>query len=165
MTHEAFAEAYESGVRRTVGFLLSWGAARDLAPDVAQWAWMHGFERLELLRNDSSVVSWVNSIAWNHYRRLRHSRRAEEPLTERCGGATEIDWAAVDIGRILGACSESDRALFEARLMGHTTDEIAGQLGITGTAVRLRLLRARRAVRRMLRLEGKELESSLPMAA
>lgn len=165
MTHEAFAEAYESGVRRTVGFLLSWGAARDLAPDVAQWAWMHGWERLELLRNDSSVVSWVNSIAWNHYRRLRHSRRAEEPLTERSGGATEINWASVDVGRILGACSESDRALFEARLMGHTTDEIAGQLGITGTAVRLRLLRARRAVRRMLRLEGKGLESSLPLAA
>jgi DNA-directed RNA polymerase specialized sigma24 family protein len=164
MTNEAFAEAYETGVRRTVGFLLSWGAARDLAPDIAQWAWMHGWERLELLRNDSSVVSWVNSIAWNHYRRLRHSRRAEEPLTDRCGGATEMNWAMVDVGRILGACSANDRALLEARLMGHTTDEIAGQLGISGTAVRLRLLRARRTVRKMLRLESKDF-SSLPQAA
>ena len=75
-----------------------------------------------------------------------------------------MNWAMVDVGRILGACSANDRALLEARLMGHTTDEIAGQLGISGTAVRLRLLRARRTVRKMLRLESKDF-NSLPQAA
>jgi RNA polymerase sigma factor (sigma-70 family) len=153
MTNHEFGKAYEGGIRRTITFLLSRGVQPDIAPDVAQWAWVHGWERLELLRNETAVVSWVNTIALNHYRRIFQMRRTEEPLTDDCAGTAEINWASVDVERILEGCTEGHRLLLQAHLMGQTTDEIANELGVSATAVRIRLFRARRSVRKMLGLE------------
>jgi DNA-directed RNA polymerase specialized sigma24 family protein len=62
-----------------------------------------------------------------------------------------IDFAAIDIARILTFCRPSDRHLLEQSMSGVTTAEIAREQGASDTAIRIRLLRARRDAR--LRVE------------
>jgi RNA polymerase sigma-70 factor (ECF subfamily) len=62
-----------------------------------------------------------------------------------------MDIAAIDAVRVLNSCRPGERALLEHQLIGATVEEIAQVTGVTRTAIRLRLLRARRAVR--VRLE------------
>jgi RNA polymerase sigma factor (sigma-70 family) len=78
-----FGDAYEKGFRRTVAFLRRRGANLDLAEDLAQTAWVRGWEHLSTLRVDQHIQAWVNSIAYNllrdhlrdhslQIRRMRH---------------------------------------------------------------------------------------------
>jgi len=161
----SFCNAYENGLRRTVSFLQSRGVDRDAAADVAQWAWIRGWERLEMLRDDSVLLSWINAIAWNRYRYLARSSRNEQPLPETYQGKSEFNWAALEVRRILQNCLPDHRTLFEAQLLGYTPREIGKKLGISETAVRIRMLRARRSVRSMLRKERPAALRSIAQAA
>ena len=91
------------------------------------------------------VVTWVNAIALNAYRGLRRKEPCYEVLKEL--RAPDLSLAAIDVGRILGLCRPRDRALLEQQMQGFTTREIARREGVTTTAIRIRLLRARRRVR------------------
>jgi len=147
MTSEGYGLAYARGFDLTVRFLLSRGVQRDHATEVAQAAWVRGWERLSQLRNESVVVTWVNTIALNVYRTwLRRELRNPETveLADKTGG---VDLAAIDVAKILEFCSPCDRRLFEQNLVGVTTKEMAAERGVTETAIRIRLLRARREAR------------------
>ena len=154
MTREEYAHAYKDGIRLTYRFLLSRGVGRDSAEENSQAAWMRGWERLDQLRSDELVTTWVNTIALNLYRRaLRRERRLQLLQDPRYAntvpnwGAT--NWAAIDVSRILAFCRLPDRLLLEAQMDGKTAEEIADQEGVSQTAIRIRLLRARRAARRV----------------
>lgn len=149
MTREEFGAAYEEGRMRTVRFLRSRGAEWDLATDISQMAWMRGWERLAQLRERNLLVTWVNTIALNLYFRALHDERRQVALQEPRYSCGFLNWAAIDLSRILDGCRVSDRALLEAQLNGFTAKEIAGETGTSETAVRLRLLRARRAARKL----------------
>lgn len=145
-----FGNAYREGLQRTINFLMSRGVPYDLAPDVAQSAWLRGWERLGQLRDDSIILAWINTIALNHFRRSLRSRCQEEALTpEHDGKAAGVNVAAIDLNRIMRACSPKDRALLEAQLAGATPKELAQREGVSQTAIRIRLLRARRSARRL----------------
>jgi DNA-directed RNA polymerase specialized sigma24 family protein len=59
--------------------------------------------------------------------------------------------AAIDVKRILGDCKPNDRVVLEGHYIeGYKVQEIARQNGWSETAVRIRLLRARRSVERRL---------------
>jgi DNA-directed RNA polymerase specialized sigma24 family protein len=58
-----------------------------------------------------------------------------------------IDMAAIDVARILRFCRPRERQLLELQMQGATTEEIARDSGVTETAIRIRLMRARRAAR------------------
>jgi DNA-directed RNA polymerase specialized sigma24 family protein len=58
-----------------------------------------------------------------------------------------VDLAPLDAAKILNFCQPGDRKLFEYQLGGLTAKEIAKQQGVSATAIRIRLFRARRAVR------------------
>jgi transposase-like protein len=58
----------------------------------------------------------------------------------------DVNLGAIDLGRFLEWCRPSDRQLFEDYLQGYPIEEIARRQGISYTAVRIRLLRARRSV-------------------
>jgi len=154
MTPTTWSAAYETGIGRTIAFLCSRGVGRDLAPDIAQGAWMHGWQLLGQLRDERFLTTWVNSIALNQYRMWLRSRRQEEPVSEQCAGGAELNWAAIDVGQILRRCRPGHRAVLEAQLMGRTSEEIARQFGITATAARIRLVRARRAARELMTVRG-----------
>jgi DNA-directed RNA polymerase specialized sigma24 family protein len=146
MTREQYGEAYQGGFELTVRLLLSRGATRDRAREVAQAAWAKGWERLFQLRNEDLVVTWVNTIALNLYRSVLRSEPAYQSLPELCSKGS-INLAAIDVSRILKICRPCDRLLLEEQMRGVTAEEIAKKQGVTETAIRIRLLRARRAAR------------------
>lgn len=147
MTRESYGQAYQDGLNHTIRFLLSRGIARDTAMDVAQGAWSRGWERLHQLRDDRMVVTWVNTIALNRYRQTIRYEKRNQALVEPIYAKSGLNWAAIDLSRILAGCRDQDRALLEAQLRGITAKEIAEARGCSQTAVRIRLLRARRAAR------------------
>ncbi len=151
MTRESYGEAYQHGFEKTARFLVSRGASWEGARETAQAAWARGWERVEQLRDDELVVRWVNTIALNAYRGLLRAelprQASEEPTPRLSGKVARIDLAAIEVARILQACRPRDRVLFEQQMHGLTSQEIAQEQGVTKTAIRIRLLRARRAVR------------------
>jgi DNA-directed RNA polymerase specialized sigma24 family protein len=147
MTRSAYGQAYQAGFERTIRFLISRGAPLDGAQEAAQAAWARGWERLHQLRNTDMLLTWVNTIALNMYRRvLRTEVRFHQPLPELYSGL-RIDTAAIDVARILKFCRPRERQLLELQMQGVTTGEIARHNGVTETAIRIRLMRARRAAR------------------
>jgi DNA-directed RNA polymerase specialized sigma24 family protein len=120
---------------------------RDLANESAQAAWVRGWERVAQLRDESMVLTWVNTIALNFYRRLIRKESAQTTPTLR-EKTVAIDIAAIDVARILTFCRPCDRLLLEQQyLNGISIGEIARDRGVTETAIRIRLLRARRDAR------------------
>jgi len=150
MTREEYGVAYQRGYDLTVRLLVSRGAPRDGAFEAAQAAWARGWERLPQLREESLVVTWVNTIALNAYRSILRRESNFEALPE-LSTKTGVDLAAIDVSRILGLCRPRDRVLLEQQMRGVTNEEMAIMQGVTTTAIRIRLLRARRAAR--MRLE------------
>jgi RNA polymerase sigma-70 factor (ECF subfamily) len=163
MTSTAYGEAYRAGFDRTVRFLMSRGAASDGAVEAAQAAWVRGWERLYQLRDEKMVLTWVNTIALNVYRGLLRKEKPVVPLRER-HRQFEIDLAPIDVGIILTSCRRRERALLDLQLQGIKADEIADQRGVSKTAIRIRLMRARRSVRdRMERRRVQRLARAVPL--
>lgn len=146
MTRDEYGQAYQRGFDLTVRLLLSRGAPRERAREVAQAAWARGWERLCQLRNDTLVVTWVNTIALNVYRTVLRREPAYQPLPE-LRTSPGVNLAAIDVARILQFCRPCDRILLEQQMSGVTAEELARKQGVTETAIRIRLLRARRAAR------------------
>jgi RNA polymerase sigma factor (sigma-70 family) len=149
VTSSIYGQAYQSGFERTIRFLISRGVGRDDAQEVSQAAWARGWECLEQLRDDDLVLTWVNTIALNIYRRALHSERLRQPLPELFSKLT-INVAAIDIDSVLQSCQPRERHLLELQMHGATAKEIAQDDGVTETTVRIRLMRARRAARARL---------------
>jgi DNA-directed RNA polymerase specialized sigma24 family protein len=147
MTRDGYGQAYLRGFQLTVRFLLSRGLRRDLASEVAQTAWVRGWERRGQLRNETLVITWVNTIALNVYRSMLRTESLNRELPDLAGRAVAIDLAAIDAARVLNSSGPRDRLLFEQYMNGFTMAEIARQQNVTETAIRIRLLRARRAAR------------------
>jgi len=146
MTEEYFALAYQKGFHLTVRFLLSRGLLDEVALDTAQAAWTKGWERREQLRQPNLVFTWTNSIALNiHRTQLRREPRTE-PLLE-VEASNSLNVAAIDVERMLQECRPNDRSVLEKHYIeGYKATEIAQLQGCSETAVRIRLLRARRKI-------------------
>jgi len=145
VTRDEYGKAYEKDFQYTVRFLMSRGAHRDAATELAQAAWARGWEQLSQLRNESFLRVWISTIALNLF---RGGLRAERPLCElHDTSVTQINLAAIDIAQILQSCSPRDQALLLRHMYGFTVAEIAHRENLTDTAVRIRLMRARRAAR------------------
>ena len=148
MTRSDYGRAYQAGFKSTVRLLESKGAPHDTAEETAQAAWTRGWERIDQLRNEELLRTWVNAIAMNMYRRSARNDIRRQPLLDRSGGA-DVDIAAIDLKRLLKCCCSSDRVLLLYQLHGLTTSEMARKIGATETAIRIRLMRARRSARSM----------------
>ena len=151
MTREEFGSAYSRGYNMTVRFLVSRGLSYDSAQETAQAAWVKGWERLGQLRDSSMVLTWMNSIALNIHRSCVRREPFLQTLPE-LPTPPKVNLAAIDVRRILKSCKKNDRMVLQRHyLEGYKVQEIAKAHGWTDTAVRIRLLRARRAVNKRLR--------------
>jgi len=151
MTREEFGSAYSRGYNMTVRFLVSRGLSYDTAQETAQAAWVKGWERLGQLRDSSMVLTWMNSIALNIHRSCVRREPFLQTLPE-LPTAPKVNLAAIDVRRILKTCKKNDRMVLQRHyLEGYKVQEIARAHGWSDTAVRIRLLRARRAVNKRLR--------------
>jgi RNA polymerase sigma factor (sigma-70 family) len=151
MTREEYGSAYQGGFPLTVRFLISRGLSYDSALDTAQAAWLKGWEHLAQLRDPSLVLTWTNSIAINIHRSYLRREPQTQTLPELVA-PPRMNVASIDANRILKECRPNDRAVLEGHYIeGYKVQEIAARHGWTETAVRIRLLRARRSVVRRLR--------------
>ena len=146
MTREAYGSAYQNGFRLTVRFLLSRGIRNESAMEFAQAGWARGWEMLAQLRDENMVSTWVNSIALNYYRKWLRQEGNFSTLPDLHGGE-EPNMAAIDLRKVLKFVKPDDRLLFQRRMEGESISEIAKDNQVSDTAIRLRLLRARRTVR------------------
>jgi RNA polymerase sigma factor (sigma-70 family) len=150
MTRDEYGAAYQKGYGLTVRFLVSRGLAWDNAQETAQAAWARGWERLGQLRDSGMVLTWMNSIALNIHRSFLRREPLPHALPE-IPTPPKVNLAAIDVKRILQCCRSKDRLVLERHyLEGFKVREIAFEHGWTETAVRIRLLRARRSLRERL---------------
>jgi len=147
-----YAKAFETGFPATRRFLLSRGAAVEEAEEIAQAAWVRGWEFRDQLRDPDLVGFWVNSIARNLFR-ARFRGRIMAPID----GVEAPYWMnleEIEVHRMLERCSGRDRELLERSLEGYSAEEIAQSEGITSTGIRVRLLRIRQSLRQQLSLSA-----------
>ena len=166
MTRESYGTAYQRGFGQTLRFLRSRGVPFERARDVSQTAWAKGWERLDQLRDDRLVFTWVNAIALNVQNRLQQNEPAWQGLPESAplpdgGNAVGVttpphaNLAAIDMARILKICCPVDRVLLRHQMVGLTPREIARMRGVPEGAMRVRLLRARQSARMRLEQLGR----------
>jgi DNA-directed RNA polymerase specialized sigma24 family protein len=150
MQRNDYAMAFQSGYGGTRRFLLARGASVEEAEEIAQAAWVRGWEHRDQLRDPGLVGFWVNSIARNLFR-ARFRGPLTTPLGELNSSYTNpsytMDLDLIELRRMLDNCSRRDRALLERSLQGYSAEEIARGSGITSTGIRVRLLRIRRSLR------------------
>ncbi len=150
MTREEYGSAYQKGYNLTVRFLVSRGLSYDSAQETAQAAWAKGWERLAQLREDNMVLTWMNSIALNIHRSYIRREPLLQTLPE-LSTPPKVNLAAIDVRRILKCCKTNDKLVLQRHyLEGYKVQEIASSQGWTETAVRIRILRARRSVGKRL---------------
>lgn len=151
MQQAVYANAFESGFGATRRFLVSRGAPIDEAEEIAQAAWVRGWEYREQLRDPLLVSFWVNSIARNLFR-ARFRAKIQVPLEAGPEPSYAFDTHALELRRMLEHCEASDRALLEESLQGYSAEEMAQGTGISTVGIRVRLLRARQSIRRKMDL-------------
>ena len=140
--------AFESGYTATRRFLMSRGAAIDEAEEIAQAAWVRGWECREQLRDPLLVGFWVNSIARNLFR-ARFRLPQESPI-EDVSATYSINLEALEVRLLLERCSVRDRDLLLKSLEGYSAEEMAEGSGVTSTGIRVRLLRIRQGLRHQM---------------
>lgn len=147
---------YDAHVDRIYRLMYRMTGDGDMAQDFTQDTFIRAFERLEQYRGDSSLATWLHtiavSVALNGMRKVKriHAR------TENIEDAPEIAVAAkgftVDLKLRLhsavDALSEKLRPVFLMHdVEGYTHEEIAGSLGIPVGTSKARLFDARAKLR------------------
>lgn len=130
-----------------------------LAQDIAQAALLHALEHLGELRRADRLGAWVRRIVTNESR-MEARRRASRPqmveegcarATLPCDGDRRLD-ARRALRRVVEAAPQLPPLLeqtFRMRVVeGLTTRQTAEKLGVSEEAVRARLSRARKRLRR-----------------
>jgi RNA polymerase sigma-70 factor (ECF subfamily) len=165
-TLEGDQQAFETLVRRheRLVFRIAGGFLRDHGEveDIAQEAFLRAYEALPRFRVGAPFAPWIAQIAtrlcYDRLRKLVHRDVTWEDLSpterqaaEALARATpeEHPVATRDLAeRLLATVSPRDRqVLILSEAMGYTAAETAKVLGCTALAARLRLHRAKRAVR------------------
>ena len=123
MERKDYGEAFQAGYGATRRFLLALGAAVEVAEEVAQAAWVRGWEYRDQLRDPGMVGFWVNSIARNLYR-----ARFRGPMTMQMDGvhpSYTMEMQTLELRRLLDRCTRRDRKLLERNLAGYSAEEMA----------------------------------------
>jgi len=145
---EQFEHAFRQGYNRTLRFLVSRGAKSETAEEITQAAWARGWECRWQLQRPDMIGAWINSIAKNMLRNCARANQKLEDLGEYPNAASPFATTKMDVTKILSRCGDRDSMILRGYyLEGYTSEEIAQQVGLTSVAVRVRLLRIRRALR------------------
>lgn len=161
MSGDALAERalYDTHVERIYRLAFRLTGDRDMAEDCTQETFIRAFERLGQFRGDSSLATWLHTIAvsvtLNGMRKVKRINTRLDDLAETPLLAVEARDLAPDLkARLFEAIDRLSDKLRVVFLMhdveGFTHDEIGGALGIpTGTS-KARLFDARAKLRAAL---------------
>lgn len=148
ISERKFSHAYKRDFDKTVRFLRSRGMSEDRAEEFAQGAWSRGWERRRQLQDPRRVSAWINTIAFNLFRnQCRKPRHDELPLN--LAGPRPKHRHRLDAETLMKECSDRDQKLIKKfYLEGYESQEIAAETDMTPGAIRIRLMRARRRMRK-----------------
>ena len=127
----------------------------DIAEEAEQAAWAVACRRLKDLRDPDRLRAWLMSIAANEARQIIRSRRrrtVRELAVGQPAAARDVDQAAlIDLANAVARLDPRDRSIVGMRFIGgFEAAEIAGVMGMTASAVRVRLHRLLDRLRRDL---------------
>lgn len=131
---------------------------REDAEDLLQESLLQALRRLSSLRDEGSFRSWLLSIV--HHRFIDRCRRSE--TRQKTLEGVQQAWyndshsnSQNHLWSVLHSLPDQNREIICLFYMeGLSTEEIAEITGLSGSAVRLRLMRGRRALRDRLTEEG-----------
>lgn len=148
--------------RRFLEFVARRVGSREDAEDILQAALAKSLEKGRSLRRGESVVAWFYRLLRNaitdHYRRRRaqlkaHARLPAEPLLDPGFDRwLERNVCTCVLAEVEDLKPEYAEILRRVEIEERPLGETAGELGITANAARVRLHRARRALRERLEL-------------
>jgi RNA polymerase sigma-70 factor (ECF subfamily) len=118
----------------------------DIAEEAEQAAWGVAYRRLRDLRDPERLRPWLMSIAANEARQIvrsRHRRTVRELSVASSSRPPDRDQAAlIDLAGALSRLDPRDRAIVGLRFLGgFESAEIGRAVGMTASAVRVRLHR------------------------
>jgi RNA polymerase sigma factor (sigma-70 family) len=158
----AFRELYTRHTPRLFQFVLRIvGGAEHDAEDVVQETWIRATNALSTFRWDAAFATWLTGIGLNVARGLlRRQGRWELPLDPDAPEPSRPpppDGDRIDLERALALLPTGYRTVLVLYdVEGYTHDEIAERLGIATGTSKSQLSHARRALRRMLEPQSKE---------
>lgn len=147
--------------KQFLNFLQKRVGSREDAEEILQTAFVKSLEKGETIREDGSAVAWFYRVLRNaltdHHRRRATGRKALEALASKATDATEDPDPALE--QVICGCMKDligllnpdyERILRRVDLEGADVSAVAGEIGITAGNARVRLHRARQALRREL---------------
>ena len=153
LNRTAFGRAYRDGYPTTIRFLMARGMGVGEAQEAAQAGWARAWERRESLRDPGRLLAWVSVISMNIYRRSFMRAKTHVPLDPSSHGAkvsAKASEVRAELAWALECCSPEERRLLrESYILGLTSEEMASESGSSAVTVRVRLMRARRKVRKV----------------
>lgn len=170
LTEIQFSAAYRGSFQRTIQFLQSSGVPVDLAEEIAQAAWVRGWECRDQLKNHAAIGIWVNSIAKNLFRvackrkknfcstaDIDEDSKEALILSRNPSHSTE---ANSDVWACLSDIPDEDRDLLVRHYMeGWSSNELGPVLGISPVTVRVRILRIKNSIRAKMHLPMLDIDS------
>jgi RNA polymerase sigma-70 factor (ECF subfamily) len=159
--HPAVEAALVESHREFLGFLVRRLGDRDTAEDVLQEFYLRVVNRGSELRQAESVVAWLYTVLRttlvDHYRREAARRRRDadfalmQTLAEDRWDVEPEGWVCACLNKVLPTLKPQYSDLLQrVDLLGAPPRKAAGDPGITANTMRVRLHRARRALRRAL---------------
>ena len=106
MERKDYGEAFLRCYGATRRYLLASGAAIDEAEEIAQAAWVRGWEYRDQLRDPAMVGFWVNSIARNLFR-ARFRGAIAMPI-DGVQPSYTMDLETLELRRLLDRCTQRD---------------------------------------------------------
>jgi RNA polymerase sigma-70 factor, ECF subfamily len=157
---DALAERalYDAHVERIYRLMHRMAGDGDLAADFTQETFIRAFERLEQFRGDSSLATWLHtiavSVALNGMRKVKRLRGRMDNIDDASGAAMAVEPKGftadlrLRLHSAIDALSEKLRPVFVMHdVEGFTHQEIAGTLGIPVGTSKARLFDARAKLR------------------
>ena len=147
---------YDAHVERIYRLMHRMAGDGDLAADFTQETFIRAFERLEQFRGDSSLSTWLHtiavSVALNGMRKVKRIRGRLDNIDDTPALAVEPRGFTADLKlklhAAIDALSEKLRPVFVMHdVEGYTHEEIAGTLGIPVGTSKARLFDARAKLR------------------
>lgn len=155
----AFHAAYSAHRGLVFGFLLRLAGDPDTAADLFQNVWIKLARHRQRLRPDTDLRAWLCTVARREYLSYRRAQLLDlsrvlalgrEPAPD----PTERDPRLIEVNAALRRLSDVDReVLLVTSVDGLSPQKAASVLGITDTALRQRLVRARRRLEAALEKE------------
>ena len=156
-------------LQRLVSQLLGWDSACE---DVVQEVFVTAWEKIDRFRGDSSINTWLYSIAINQCRKVRRKRgrwrKTFQRLCERQLANTQVidleqktDPTVAAIHKAVNELNQRDREVIVlCSLEGKTIDEAGTLLGIRKNTLEVRLHRARKRLKQLLKTSIEDQQKS-----